>query len=134
MSDNPMNELEVAPRSAVMQAARQFAEVLADTPQFHEFEQSYIEFHQDAEAQNAIKEFQKKQASLKALMVLNAVSVEDQQELKRLADRFYERPSVIRNTKAQEELVAISQEIGDLLSNAIGLDYGASCKTGGCCG
>ena len=134
MSDTTWNDLEVAPRSAVMQAAKQFSETLGDTPQFQEFEQSYFAFRQDTEAQNAIHEFQQKQASLKALLMLNAVSEEDQQELQRLGERFYQKPSVLRYTKAQEELIALSQEIGDLLSNAIGLDYGASCKTGGCCG
>ena len=34
MVDTTWNDLEVAPRSAVMQAAKQFAETLGDTPQF----------------------------------------------------------------------------------------------------
>ena len=134
MVDTTWNDLEVASRSVVMQAAKQFAETLGDTPQYHEFEQACFNFRKDTEAQSAIQEFQKKQASLKALLMLNAVSEEDRQELQRLQERFVQQPSVLRYTKAQEELVAISQEIGDLLSNAIGLDYGASCKTGGCCG
>jgi cell fate (sporulation/competence/biofilm development) regulator YlbF (YheA/YmcA/DUF963 family) len=134
MDHTTWNDLEVAPRSAVMQSAKQFAETLGDTPQYREFEQSYFNFRKDTEAQSAIQEFQKKQASLKALLMLNAVSEEDRQELQRLQERFIQQPSVLRYTKAQEELVAISQEIGDLLSKAIGLDYGASCKTGGCCG
>ena len=134
MDHTTWNDLEVAPRSAVMQSAKQFAETLGDTPQYRDFEQSYFNFRKDTEAQSAIQEFQKKQASLKALLMLNAVSEEDRQELQRLQERFIQQPSVLRYTKAQEELVAISQEIGDLLSKAIGLDYGASCKTGGCCG
>jgi cell fate (sporulation/competence/biofilm development) regulator YlbF (YheA/YmcA/DUF963 family) len=134
MDHTTWNDLEVAPRSAVMQSAKQFAETLGDTPQYREFEQSYFNFRKDTEAQSAIQEFQKKQASLKALLMLNAVSEEDRQELQRLQERFIQQPSALRYTKAQEELVAISQEIGDLLSKAIGLDYGASCKTGGCCG
>ena len=134
MDHTTWNDLEVAPRSAVMQSAKQFAETLGDTPQYREFEQSYFNFRKDTEAQSAIQEFQKKQASLKALLMLNAVSEEDRQELQRLQERFIQQPSVLRYTKAQEELVAISQEIGVLLSKAIGLDYGASCKTGGCCG
>ena len=134
MSETIWNDLEVTSKSVVMQAAKQFAETLGDTPQFREFEQSYFDFRQDAEAQNAIQEFQKKQASLKASLILKAVSNEDQQELQRLQNRFYKKPSVLRYTKAQEELIAISQEIGDLLSKTIGLDYGASCKSGGCCG
>lgn len=134
MVDTTWNDLEVASRSVVMQAAKQFAETLGDTPQYREFEQSYFTFRKDTEAQSAIQEFQKKQASLKALLMLNAVSDEDKQELQRLQERFAQQPSVLRYTQAQEELVAISQEIGDLLSNTIGLDYAASCKTGGCCG
>ncbi|MCL4559810.1 MAG: YlbF family regulator [Chloroflexi bacterium] len=134
MSEIKWNDLEVVPRSAVMQAAKQFAEALGETPQFKEFEQSYFAYRQDEETKNAIQEFQKKQASLKALLMLNAVSQEDQQELHRLQDRFYHQPSVLRYTQAQVELIAISQEIGDILSKAIGLDFGSSCRTGGCCG
>ena len=134
MDNTTWNDLEVAPRSAVMQSAKQFAETLGNTLQYHEFEQAYFNFRKDTEAQSAIQKFQKKQASLKALLMLNAVSDEDRQELQRLQERFAQQSSVLRYTKAQEELVAISQEIGDLLSKTIGLDYSASCKTGGCCG
>ena len=104
MLDTAWNDLEVAPKSAVMGAAKQFAEVFADTSQFHEFEQAYLAFRQDTEAQSAIQEFQKKQASLKALLMLNAVSDEDRDELQRLQDRFYRQPSVLRYAKAQEEI------------------------------
>ncbi len=134
MQNSDWNDLEVASPTVVMQAARQFAEVLSGTPQFKEFEQAYYNFRQDAEAQSTIREFQKKQASLKAMLMLNAVSEEDRRELQRLQDQFSHRPSVMRYAKAQEELISISQEIGDLLSKATGLDYGSACQKGGCCG
>ena len=134
MVETTLNDLEVAPRSALMKAARQFAETLTETPQFHEFEKSYFEFRKDEAAQSAIREFQTKQDSLKALLMLGAVSDEDRQELQKLQNQFRHQPSVVRYTKAQEELVSICQEIGDHLSKAIGLDYGSSCRTGGCCG
>lgn len=137
MTDIPWNDLEVASKEVVMQSARQFAEALADTTQFHEFEQAYMDYRQDSEAQSALREFQQKQASLKALRRNNAVSEVDRQELQRLQDRFNHQPSVLRYAKAQEEVIALSQEIGDILSNAIGLDYVTACssnKAGGCCG
>jgi len=134
MVDTTLNDLEVASKSVVLEAARQFAETLSQTAQFLAFEQAYYAFRQDAAAQSAIREFQKKQDSLKALLMLNAVSDEDRQELQRLQDQFYRQPSVLQYAKAQEELIATCQEIGDLISNAIGLDYGSSCRTGGCCG
>lgn len=134
MVETTWNDLEVASKEVVMQAARQFAEVLAEAPQFQAFEQALFTFRQDAEAQSAIQEFQKKQASLKALLMLNAVSAEDRQELQTLLDRVNQQPSVIAYNQAQGALVAVSQELGDLLSKAIGLDYASVCRTGGCCG
>ncbi len=134
MVDSTWNNLEVASKEVVMQAARQFAETFGESPQFQAFEKAYNNYRQDAGAQNALQEFQKKQASLKALLMLNSVSDQDRQELQRLQERFYQQPSVMRYTAAQEALVAISQEIGDTLSNATGLDYASSCRTGGCCG
>ncbi len=134
MVDTTWNDLEVASESVVKEAARQFAETLSETAQFKAFEEALYAYRQDAEAQNALRAFQKKQSSLRAMLMLNAVSEEDRQELQQLQDRFYQQPSVQRYTKAQEELTAICQEIGDLITNAIGLDYGTSCRTGGCCG
>lgn len=134
MVETTWNDLEVASKEVVMQAARQFAEVLAEAPQFQAFEQALFTFRQDAEAQSAIQEFQKKQASLKALLMLNAVSAEDRQELQTLVNRVNQQPSVIAYNQAQGALVALSQELGDLLSKAIGLDYASVCRTGGCCG
>lgn len=134
MDDIKINEFEVVPKSVVMQTAKKLAETITETPEFLEFELAYYNYRQDVDAIKAIQEFQLKQASLKAQLILNDVSDEDRRELKRLKDQFAEQPSVIRYTKAQEALVAISQEVGDLISNAIGIDYGNSCKTGGCCG
>jgi len=134
MADTTWNDLEVASKEVVMQAARQFAGALAESPQYQAFEQSLFAFRQDAQAQSAIQDFQNKQASLKGLLMLDAVSAEDRQELQALADRVNQQPSVIAYSQAQKDLVAVSQEIGDLLSNAIGLDYASVCRTGGCCG
>jgi cell fate (sporulation/competence/biofilm development) regulator YlbF (YheA/YmcA/DUF963 family) len=134
MDDLLWNELETAPRSAVMQAAKQFAEALAGTLEFQNFEQSYIQFQTDSSVQNALQEFQQKQASLKAMLMLNAVSDEDRKELERLQTAFYQQPAVLAHVEAQEVLISICQNIGDLLSGEIGMDYGNSCRSGGCCG
>lgn len=134
MADTTWNDLEVASKEVVMQAARHFAEALAESPQYQAFEQALFTFRQDAVAQDAIRDFQNKQASLKGLLMLDAVSAEDRQELQALADRVNHQPSVIAYSQAQKDLVIISQELGDLVSNAIGLDYASVCRTGGCCG
>ncbi len=134
MDDVALNELEVASREVVMQAARQFAEAFAETPQYQAFQRAYFAYRRNGSAQQALHELQQKQASLKALQVLNALSAKDRQELQDLQDRFYSQPAVVAYTQAQEVLLAFSQQIGDQISQAIGLDYGNSCRTGGCCG
>lgn len=134
MVETIKNDPKVAPKPSVIQAAKRFAEVLAKTPQFQEFEYSYMEYTQDEAAQNAIQEYQTKQESLKALLMLGAVSEENRLELQRLENLFRQQPSVIRYAKAKTNLVIICQQLGDHLSQAIGLDYGNSCRQGGCCG
>lgn len=134
MDKNLLNDLEVAPRSVVMQAARQLAETLGDTSQFKEFEQSYLAFRQDTKTQGIIQEFQKKQAAMKGIKSSSAVSKEDQKELERLQEQFNQQSTVIRYSNAQRVLVQISQQIGDQLSDAIGIDFASACQTGGCCG
>lgn len=130
------NDLEVASKEVVMEAARQFAQAFTETDQYKEFEQSYENFRQDAEAQNALGDLQKKRASLQGLLMLNALGEEEQQELQALENRVRQQPSFQRYTKAQEALITMSQQIGDVISESIGLEYSTSCKTGSgsCCG
>jgi cell fate (sporulation/competence/biofilm development) regulator YlbF (YheA/YmcA/DUF963 family) len=128
------NDLEVAPRSAVMEAAKQFAAIFAETPEFLAFEQAFIKYRRDNEAQSALQEFQQKQAALKPLIALNAISESDQQELKRLQDAFYNLPLIKQYIETQGDLITLSQDIGDRLSMAIGLDFASACRTSGCCG
>ena len=134
MEQQSYNEFEVASKSVIKLVSKQFAEAFTETPQYMAFEQAYYAYRKDEKTQKALQEFQEKQASLQALLMLNAISEEDRVELTRLRDQFYNQPSILEYTKAQTELAEISQRIGDMLSEAIGLDFGASCRTGGCCG
>lgn len=134
MEDNIHTDIEIAPKHVVIQTAREFAKTLGETPQFTEFMQSHVEFRQDVEAQKIQQQFQRKQASLKAVLMLNAASEEERKELEDLQERFSQRPSVIRLIKAQDDLIAMCQEVGDLISKETGMDYASSCRTGGCCG
>ena len=134
MKETIRSDIEVAPTSVVLQTARDFAKTLGETPLFIEFVKSHDVFRLDVEAQKIQQEYLKKQASLKALLMLNAASEEDRKELQDLQEKFSQRPSVIRLIRAQDELISVCQEIGDLISKEIGMDYASSCRTGGCCG
>lgn len=133
--DNLMfNELEVASKPVIMHVARRFSETLAESPQFIAFEDAHQAFRQDDDVQSAYQALRSKQESLRMMMMLNAVSDEERQELKALETEFYSKETVQRYISAQEDLISLCQSIGDMLSDAIGLDFGSACRIGGCCG
>jgi len=133
MEDMVSENIEIASPSVVMQAARDFAAALAETPQFKAFEQTAYAFRQDQTAQHAMQSYQQKQQSLRALLMLNALSAEQRDELERLQGAFINQPVVQEYFTAQAELATLCQALGDALSESIGLNYAASCGVS-CCG
>jgi len=132
MTDFALNELELAPPSVVRQAASDFAAALADTPQFKAFEAAGERLRHDEAAQQAMEAFQTKQNSLQALLMLNAVSSEEQAELEQLRNAFLAEASVVAYLQAEADLRAVCQATADVLSQDVGLNFAAACASG-CC-
>jgi cell fate (sporulation/competence/biofilm development) regulator YlbF (YheA/YmcA/DUF963 family) len=133
MDDQVFDDIEIAPPSVVLSAARDFAAALAETPQFQSFEQASERFRQDRAAQQAMEAYREKQTDLRPLLMLNALSAEQTAELEDLKDAFVNQPVVQEYSKAQTELATLCQALGDALSESIGLNYAAACGVG-CCG
>jgi cell fate (sporulation/competence/biofilm development) regulator YlbF (YheA/YmcA/DUF963 family) len=133
MDDPILNDIEVASPSVVKQAASDFANALAETPQFQAFEQAAWMLRQDEKAQAALKAFRDQQDSLKGLAMLKAVSSKDQAELDRLKENLFSQPSMVAYTQAQAELVSLCQAVGGALSQSIGIDFSAATSSS-CCG
>ena len=128
-----VDDMEIAPTSVVKQAARDFAAVLSETPEFKAFEQAARVFQKDEIAQRAMQAYESKQQSLRALIMLNAVPAKDKKALERLQQDFMSQPSVVPYLQAQNDLMALSHACASLLSQATGLNYSASCGSS-CCG
>jgi cell fate (sporulation/competence/biofilm development) regulator YlbF (YheA/YmcA/DUF963 family) len=133
MDDPILNDIEVASLSVVKQAASDFANALAETPQFQAFEQAAWKLRQDENAQAALKAFRDQQDSLKGLAMLKAVSSKDQAELDRLKQNLFSQPSMVAYTQAQTELVSLCQAVGGVFSQSIGIDFSAATSSS-CCG
>lgn len=133
MTNLVLNNFDFAPPEVVSQAAHDFAAALAGAPQFQAFEAAVIDLDQDAVAQRAIADYQAKQQSVQALLMLNAVSPADRAELTRLYQAFAGRPSFQAYVRCEADVKALCQEVGDLLSRRIGFDFAAACASGGCC-
>ena len=133
MDDKVFDDIETAPPSVVKSSARDFAAALAETLQFKDFEQAADRFRQDQSAQQALSAYQEKQISWRALMMLNALSAEQKEELESLQNAFVNQPVVKEYFKAQTEFATLCHALGDRLSESIGLNYSASCGVS-CCG
>ena len=133
MHDLAFDNIEIAPAEVVKQAARDFAAALVETPQFNTFEEIADRLRQDQAAQQAMEAYQEKQTAWRALLMLNALSAEQRDELEGLRTAFIDQPVVKEYLAAQTELVTLCQVLGDALSESIGLNYAASCGAS-CCG
>ncbi|HEX2995060.1 MAG TPA: YlbF family regulator [Anaerolineales bacterium] len=133
MEDQTFDNIEIAPPSAVLAAARDFAAALADMPQFKAFEDIAERFRHNLMAQQAMSAYQEKQKAWRALIMLNALSPEQSTELESLKNAFFDQPVVQEYLKAQTDLTTLCQALGDMLSEPVGLNYAAACGVS-CCG
>lgn len=127
-----MSTLTPAP-AATIQAARDLAAALSETPEFQAFEQASAQLRADPTAGPAIRALQTKQQALRAVLALGAASPEEQAELAELERTVRAHPAISAYTRAQAELTALCQTIGDVLSDYTGLNFAAVCGAGGCC-
>lgn len=133
MDDKVFDDIEIAPPSVVKRAASDFAAALAETPQFKTFEGAYEALKKDAEASQALSAYQEKVKSLRALLMLNAVGEVERAELEHLKNDYVTRPTVQAYAAAETELTSLCQQTAGMISEAIGLNYAASCGAS-CCG
>lgn len=133
MKQVELNELDIASPSVVRAAARDFAAALAETPQFKAFESAYANLKKDTAAQQALSAYQEKSKSMRALLMLNAVSPAERAELDQLRIDYFTRPAVQAYAVAEAELTTLCQQTAEMISQAIGLNFAAACGAS-CCG
>jgi cell fate (sporulation/competence/biofilm development) regulator YlbF (YheA/YmcA/DUF963 family) len=119
--------------AAVDSAARAFARALAESPAFGNFEQASDRLQADPVAAEARIAYYQKQQSLRALLMLNALSPAERQELEELRLAFFGQPAVVAMVQAQDELMSICRTAAGILSDRIGLPFASACGPGCAC-
>jgi cell fate (sporulation/competence/biofilm development) regulator YlbF (YheA/YmcA/DUF963 family) len=132
MTNLTVNDLELASPAVVRQAAHDFAAALAATGQFTALEAASERLRQDQAAQHAVQAYQAKQQSLQAILMLNALSPDEQTELECLREAFLAEASVAAYLRTEADLRALCQTTADLLSEHVGLNFASACSSG-CC-
>ena len=129
----PAPTMTSASETDMRAAARAFAQALAETPQFKALEQVGEALDSDLPAQQAIAAYQAKQQSLQMMLRLNMVSPEERLELTRLHQAMLAEPTVATYLQAQDDFAMLCQAAATMLSERIGLNFAAACRSG-CCG
>lgn len=124
---------DLAITDKVREAATAFAQILADTPEFRAFEESYQAFKHIRAAQDAIRLFEEKQRSLQMVQQLGVVEPKERDELNRLREAMMNEPKVRAYVEAQDELMVLCQAVVKEISGAIRLDFAGACAPS-CCG
>lgn len=132
MTDLTLSELELASPEVIRQAARDFAQALAETPQFKALEAAGERLRGDTAAQSAMQAFQAKQQALQMMQKLNAISAEEAAEMERLRQTFLAAPAVVAYSQAQEDFTLLCRAAANRLSESIGLSFAPACGPG-CC-
>jgi len=124
-------KVEITEADALL-AAQEFAEVLAETPEYRAFDVAERRLRQDPAAQAAIRAFQEKQQALGWQLQFGLVEDAKRQELQQLQRAMVAQPTVQAYVEAQERLTLLCQDVAGLISETIGLNFAASCGSG-CC-
>jgi cell fate (sporulation/competence/biofilm development) regulator YlbF (YheA/YmcA/DUF963 family) len=127
-----INQAQAPISSTVQDAIREFAAAVEGTSQFAAFEESGRALQNDQAAISAIHAYQSKQQSLQMMLMLNAVSEDERNELEQLRQAVFDNPTITGYVQAQDRLTALCLASAALLSEKIGLEF--SVKRGGCCG
>ncbi len=89
--------------------------------------------NQDVEAQKQLRVYQEKQQEVDRNYRQDGNREKALAEMKKLQDSLMENTAISAYTTAQEVLMDMCTEAGDMLSKNIGLDYAAVCAPS-CCG
>jgi len=119
-------------QNEALQAAREFAAVLAETPEYQAFDEAQFRLRRDPAAQAAIRAFQEKQQALGWQLQFGLIGDAEREELRRQQQAMLAQPVVRGYVEAQERLGLLCQEVAGLISEVIGLSFAASCGPG-CC-
>ncbi len=120
--------------TAALEAAKALASALAQSPAFRRFEAAHERFRTDAAAQQKLAEFESKQRVLRQAAMWGGASAQEQRALEREWETLCAIPSTGAYLRAQEELTIALRDSVRMISDAIGVDYGAACsRSGGCC-
>jgi cell fate (sporulation/competence/biofilm development) regulator YlbF (YheA/YmcA/DUF963 family) len=111
---------------------KEFAQAISESPEFLSFEEARKKLKEDQKAQKLIKEFEDKQQLFQ--MFGNSSDSQTQAELNKYREKMLTHPQIRDYFERQDDLTRFFQDLGKLISDVAGFDFGQACAPPtGCC-
>ena len=114
----------------VFRAAREFARLLADSPQFQRLERGQQQLSQDQAATKAVTDFEEAQERVGWLVQQGIAGARDRALLARLEQAMLTHETVRSYLDAQREFARLCQSAAYLVSSRIGMNLVGGCSCG----
>ncbi|MDZ7795267.1 MAG: YlbF family regulator [Spirochaetia bacterium] len=113
---------------------KEFAEGVAQTAEYHEFQTAVDAYHKDEEALELLQKFQTAQEQAQKFEPWGGGSTGDEEDLETLQAKVLAQPMLARYFRSQETLLQALQETNRYMADKLGFDFaGLTRPAGGCC-
>jgi cell fate (sporulation/competence/biofilm development) regulator YlbF (YheA/YmcA/DUF963 family) len=131
MSIDTSADAESDPEHAVDELARDLGEAITDLPEYQAFMEAKEQVEASEEAQEKIEEFERIREEFMLARQTGEATNEDLRTLQEAQESLHDVPVMSDYLAAQNELELRLQELNELVSDPLAVDFGE--KAGGCC-
>jgi cell fate (sporulation/competence/biofilm development) regulator YlbF (YheA/YmcA/DUF963 family) len=111
--------------------ARSLGDAITELPEYERFLDAKADVEADGEAQTQIEEFEQIREEFMMARQTGQATQEDLRELQAAQEELHDLPVMSDFLEAQNELELRLQELNELVSDPLAVDFGE--KAGGCC-
>ena len=111
--------------------ATELGESIAQLPVYQRFVEAKAKVENDADAQRAIEEFEQLREEYQLARQTGRATQEDLRKVQEAQEELHDIPSMSEYLEVQNELELRLQEVNQLVSDQLAVDFGE--KAGGCC-
>jgi cell fate (sporulation/competence/biofilm development) regulator YlbF (YheA/YmcA/DUF963 family) len=133
MKNELFKDLREDEKSRLTAAIWNFSSAFTSSQEYKDYEKTLSRMNQDVEAQKQLQVYQKKQQEVNGNYRRDGNREKALAEMKSLQDTLMQNGAISAYTFAQEAMMDLCTEAGDMLSKKIGLDYASVCAPS-CCG
>ena len=116
---------------SVDELATELGERIADLPVYQRYLTAKAKVENDADAQRAIEEFEQLREEFQMARQTGQATQEDLRKVQEAQEELHDIASMSEYLEVQNELELRLQEINELVSDQLAVDFGE--KAGGCC-